>query len=160
MLCIICNSHVYQAILSRGYFIFSWLYRFETLTWCDCLRGRCSTGATITFAWRRGGAGNGGGGTMDSACVRGGGNIYGSMHPISPLQNLPSSWNTSNKVPRALRTRYLFWGIRGTYPAIVPCTRRTPTSNMSFDAPAAGADNRSAPPKQKGRLARPMFIPR
>ena len=83
------------------------------------------------------------------------GDIYGSMHPISPLQNLPSSWNTSNKVPRALRTRYLFWGIRGTYPAIVPCTRRTPTSNMSFDAPAAGADNRSAPPNKKGAWRAP-----
>ena len=87
------------------------------------------------------------------------GNIYGSMHPIYPMPIFTPAWNTSHKVPRAPRTRYLFWGVRGTHPAIVPCTRRTIHQQYVAQSAVAGADNHPAP-KQKGRSKRPMLIPR
>ena len=188
MLCIICNSHVYQALLSRGYFIFPWLYRFEALSWRDYHRGRRSARATITFAWRRGGAGNGGGGTMDSACVGGGERYIWSHAPDIPLpqipklvKHLPQTFHTPP--PADHRTRYTLCKIcqvRGTHPIKFHApyahdiyfgafVEHTPLSFHELVAPSISNMSPKAPwlvrttappPKQKGRSKRPMLIPR
>ena len=160
MLCIICNSHVYQAILSRGYFIIPWLYRFEALSWCDCMCGRCSARATITFAWRRGGAGNGGGGDNGQCVCEGRGEIYMVLCTRYPHCKICQVRGTHPIKFHAPYAHDIYFGafvehIPLSFHALVAPS----ISNISPKAP--WLVRTTAPPlKQKGRLTRPMFIPR
>ena len=84
------------------------------------------------------------------------GNIYGSMHPISPLQILVYSWNISHKVPHH---HYPLQTFVEHVPLSFHELAAPSTSNMSPKAPWL-VRTTAPPPKQKGRSKRPMLIPR